>query len=49
MSKTLLRDISVDKEDARFGSGDDRLWHSGIRTTYPKSLKGVLRLSFFFF
>jgi hypothetical protein len=39
MSRTLLGDISVDKDDARFGGGDDRLWHSGVGTTYPKSLK----------
>jgi hypothetical protein len=39
MPRSLLCDISVDKDDARFGGGDDRLWHSGIGTTYPKRLK----------
>ena len=44
MSRTLLCDISVDKDNARFGGGDDRLWHSGIGTTYPKRLKRKCKL-----
>ena len=44
MLGTLLCDISMDKDDTRFGGSDDRLWHSGIGTTYPKSLERKCKL-----
>lgn len=31
----------MDEDDAGFRGGDDRLWHSGIGTAYPESLKKI--------
>lgn len=40
----LLGNISVNKDDARWAAGDNRLWNSRIGTTYPQSLKKKLRM-----